>query len=102
MPSLYEGIPRIALDSIKANLFVVCTSVGGLSEIIVDGENGILLPSNATADDFANAIIKYYKTISLQDIKKRKNFNRKIVGLHSYEYHKTLLEGIYLDKYEGQ
>ncbi|GEM_PF-6233835 len=102
MPSLYEGIPRIALDSIKANLFVVCTSVGGLPEIVMDGENGILLPSNATADDFADAIMKYYKTPSLQDIKKRKSFNSKIVGLHSYEYHKTLLEGIYLDKNEGR
>jgi glycosyltransferase involved in cell wall biosynthesis len=102
MPSLYEGIPRIALDSLKANLFVICSSVGGLPEIIVDGENGILLPPNSAVDDFATAIMKYYNNKSLQDLEKRKNINKKIIELHSYEHHTTLLEGIYIDNHEGQ
>jgi glycosyltransferase involved in cell wall biosynthesis len=44
MPSLEEGFGIAALDAMAAGLPVVATSVGGLPELIVDGETGWLVP----------------------------------------------------------
>ena len=44
MPSLEEGFPIAALDAMTTGLPVVATSVGGIPELIVDGETGWLVP----------------------------------------------------------
>lgn len=45
LPSLREGIPLAMLEAMAAAKPVIVTRVGGIPEIITDGENGLLVPS---------------------------------------------------------
>ena len=47
LPSLSEGFPVVTLEAMASGLAIIATSVGGLPEIIEDGENGFLVePKN--------------------------------------------------------
>ena len=55
MPSLGENYPFILREALYAGLQVVATAIAGVPEIIVDGENGFLIPPGdveALADIF--------------------------------------------------
>jgi glycosyltransferase involved in cell wall biosynthesis len=43
--SLHEGMPMALLEAMALGSLVVCTAVGGMKEIIDNGKNGILVPS---------------------------------------------------------
>jgi glycosyltransferase involved in cell wall biosynthesis len=43
--SAFDGMPNVILEAIAAGLPVIAPDVGGIREIIVDGESGLLLPS---------------------------------------------------------
>jgi glycosyltransferase involved in cell wall biosynthesis len=44
MPSLNEALSNVLLESMAAGAAVVATDVGGTSEALVDGRNGLLIP----------------------------------------------------------
>jgi glycosyltransferase involved in cell wall biosynthesis len=44
-PSRYEGFPLAVLEALLASTPVVATDVGSISEAVVDGETGVLVPS---------------------------------------------------------
>ncbi|WP_312432554.1 glycosyltransferase family 4 protein [Lacrimispora sp.] len=46
MPSLYEGCPITVLEAMAEGTCVICTDVGGLPELVVDGYNGLIVPVN--------------------------------------------------------
>ncbi|MGF1725431.1 glycosyltransferase family 4 protein [Photobacterium nomapromontoriensis] len=55
MPSLFEGLPMAALESMSRGIPVVATHVGALPDLINNGVNGWLLPE-ADSDDFIDYI----------------------------------------------
>ena len=59
LPSLFEGLPNVILEAMAMGKPVVATDVGGVSDLVRNGENGILvLPSDV--ESLASAI----KTLS--------------------------------------
>jgi glycosyltransferase involved in cell wall biosynthesis len=55
LPSVSEGISNAALEAMAMELPVVSTNVGGMSEAITDGVDGVLVPSRSPRE-IADAI----------------------------------------------
>ena len=58
MTSLYEGMSNALMEAMLAGLPIVTTNVGGNSELIIEGETGVLCPLN-DAKAFADKIIYF-------------------------------------------
>ena len=64
LPSYREGTPKILLEAAAASLPIIATDVPGCREVVIDGENGILIkPKDPSA--IADAILQLYKDKSL-------------------------------------
>ncbi len=48
-PSKHEGLGSILIDAMQSGLPIVATSVGGIPDLIVDGENGTLIDEDDSA-----------------------------------------------------
>jgi colanic acid/amylovoran biosynthesis glycosyltransferase len=44
LPSFAEGLPVVLMEALALRRPVVCTAVGGIAELVVDGDNGWLVP----------------------------------------------------------
>ena len=44
LPSLYEGLPNVVLEAMRFQKPVVATAAPGTTEVVVDGETGLLVP----------------------------------------------------------
>jgi glycosyltransferase involved in cell wall biosynthesis len=65
-PSLRDGMPNALLEAMACGKPVIATPVGGMLDVVKDGENGILVPVNDT-DALANAIHELLKHAELRN-----------------------------------
>lgn len=47
LPSFSEGVPNVILEAMACGTPVLATCVGGVPDIIVDGETGFIMPNNS-------------------------------------------------------
>src|SRR5262249_13075693 len=58
VPSLGEGFGMVALEAMERARPVIASAVGGLPEIVADGETGLVVPP-ADVDALADAIVAF-------------------------------------------
>lgn len=57
LPSLWEGLPMALIEAMASGLPVIATAVSGSSQVVVDGESGLLVaPGNAA--ELETALVK--------------------------------------------
>jgi glycosyltransferase involved in cell wall biosynthesis len=82
-PSLHDGMPNALLEAMACGKPVIATPVGGILDVIKDGENGILIPVN-DGDALANAI---HEVLSNAELSNRlgKNARQTIINAFSLQ-----------------
>ena len=66
LPSWAEGFPNALVEAMAARLPVVVTAVGNIPSVIVDGENGLLIPRRNVAA-LEGALDKVISDVALRD-----------------------------------
>lgn len=92
--SLQEGFPISLLEAMSIGKPVIATKIGGIPEIIIDGENGILVDSNAS--NIAEKIIQLYE--NKQQMTKLGKNAQKII---EEKYNWSQIANKYLEIYNG-
>lgn len=67
IPSFREGLPVVLLEAFAAGLPVVASAVGGMPEVVVDGENGYLVRAGDAAD-LAERLLQLVRNRSLRQV----------------------------------
>jgi len=95
LPSLTEGLPNVVLEALMMEVPVISTAVGGVPDIIRDGEEGILIPPGDPGP-MATAIIDF-----LEDPEKHKMMALRgkiiIEDRFDFKVRTRKLEKIYLE-----
>jgi glycosyltransferase involved in cell wall biosynthesis len=93
LPSLSEGIPSVIMEASASKLPIIATDVGGISQLISDGENGVLVkPKNVESlVEAIQTLIKEPLTIS----KMGELGREKMVTNYSWERICNILESGY-------
>lgn len=91
LPSHSEGLPVSILEAMAMELPVIATNVGGIPEIVVDGETGILIEPNKP-DELANALLDllnnpkrryYFGKSGRKRVEDKFNINRMISNIEN-------------------
>lgn len=94
LPSLSEGRPNVILEALACEVPVVATDVGGIPELMVDGETGYLVPAKSP-DELSRKINKLLDNKNRRE--KMGEFGRKSIiqrGL-TWEAHAKTTVDIY-------
>lgn len=83
LPSIKEGLPYIIMEAGLAGLAVIASSVGGISEIIEDGKDGLLVPPK-NPEALATAIKKLISDKNLRE-QIAANLHQKILSEFSLQ-----------------
>ena len=93
LPSDYEGLPMVLLEAMSQGKPLLSSKVGGVPEIVIDGENGYSLPNDTEM---------FVKKISyiLQNDDIQKKFSEKSLELYESRFTSKKMVGRYLDLYQ--
>jgi glycosyltransferase involved in cell wall biosynthesis len=65
LTSSWENLPHAVLESLAVGTPVIATAVGGVPEVVRDGENGLLVPPE-DADALARAVQRFFSETELR------------------------------------
>jgi glycosyltransferase involved in cell wall biosynthesis len=93
LTSDYEGTPNVLLEAMASGLPVVASKVGGVPEIVRDGQTGFLIERD-NLEGFAAALVKLMKNPGLRTEmgRRARNFVEEYHSLHTLPVY---LEGLY-------
>jgi glycosyltransferase involved in cell wall biosynthesis len=66
LPSFYEGLPLVAIESLAASRSIVATAVDGTPEVVVNGSTGLTVPPGNPAE-LSKAICNLLRNPALAD-----------------------------------
>ncbi len=87
LPSKNEGFPKIITEAMACGTIVLSTDVGGISDVIKDGENGFLIPS-PSAKSIVGGLkrilnrddLELISEIAVETINTKFSYNRAVNG----------------------
>lgn len=97
--SIREGLPMVILEAMAAGLPVISTAVGGIPEVLLAGQAGVLIPPD-DPEALAGAM-----TLLLDDPDRRqvlarlahehflRRYSRRVMGEHYHKVYRKLLHG---------
>lgn len=97
LPSLHEGIPMVLLEALALQRPVVATCVGGIPEVISQGETGLLVkPADAVslAESIRQFVENRSKALSIGEagrIRVEEEFNAQIMAKRTMDMYETVL-----------
>jgi glycosyltransferase involved in cell wall biosynthesis len=65
LPSVWENFPHTVVEALAVGCPVIATSVGGVPEVVREGENGLLVPPNDAAA-LGGAIRRFFEDDELR------------------------------------
>ena len=92
LPSVIDNLPQIAVEAISCGTAVIAHNVGGISDIVKDGINGVLVPFG-NVDLFAQALI------AIIDNSLNLKSRREISTLAHLEFNPALIAQKYMNYY---
>ena len=92
MPSIREGFPNAAVEAMTAGIPVVAFRVGGLPEIVINGETGFLVEPN-DQNELINALLQLLKDPQLWA--RQSEICRQQAKRFDVEEHIKFLEDVY-------
>jgi glycosyltransferase involved in cell wall biosynthesis len=98
LSSRTEGLPMVILEAMQAELPVVCTRVGGIPELIADGETGIMVEPE-DADALGRAIMRVLGDQALSDTMRRKGVSVVRTNFSADAWARKI-EQFYMDVYK--
>lgn len=90
LSSIWEGLPVTLLEAIAVGCIPICTPVGGIVNVINDGENG-LLSSSSSENDYRHAIKRF---LAMSDEERRMMGKRAVSSFDKYKIEHTAQEYI--------
>lgn len=100
IPTIYsEGTSLSLLEAMSAHCAVICTNVGGMTNIILDNFNGLMISPDK--DELFNALSKLIEDASLRDRLSQNAYKTVCVGFSLEKWRnqwKTLLDNRFNDK----
>lgn len=68
LPSIWEGMPVSLLEAISVGCIPICSPVGGIPEVVINGVNGFL--SENSSEDAYFQTLKHFMSLSDSDLTK--------------------------------